>query len=187
MDSKARESKDVTELWGTPFNIVKSGLSQAQVISFVESLQSQRDILVERQEHLAALEKLAETKVAEADKLVGEMKQEAKSEAEKITADAEARASQIINGAQLKGSQILEQRGSEAAALANKQAEEILSKARAEAEAMLESEKSKIQPQLAGFTKDFFGRLMSEVSVMIDQSKTLEQSFGREAGIDRQS
>ena len=73
-------SKDVTELWGREFNIVKNGLSEDQVVSYVNQLVSEHDMLIQRQEHLSSLTKLAEKTVAEAEKLAEEIKTEALSD-----------------------------------------------------------------------------------------------------------
>ena len=81
MNPNTSGNRDVIELWGREFNIVKSGLSEAQVVSFVNDLAKQHDVLLQRQEHLAALTKLAERTVSEADKLAEEMKEEARTQA----------------------------------------------------------------------------------------------------------
>ncbi len=137
MNPNPGANRDIVELWGREFNIVKNGLSEAQVISFVNDLAKQHDILLQRQEHLAALTKLAERTVSEADKLADEMKQDAKkqakSEASKIIADAEASAKnqseRIISEAEAKAEQLIKEKEAHAMTAAAEQAEAIKSTA----------------------------------------------------------
>ena len=69
MNPNTSGNRDVIELWGREFNIVKSGLSEAQVVSFVNDLAKQHDVLLQRQEHLAALTKLAENLMLDSSNL----------------------------------------------------------------------------------------------------------------------
>jgi F0F1-type ATP synthase membrane subunit b/b' len=136
-------NRDVVELWGREFNIVKSGLSEAQVVSFVNDLVKQHDMLLQRQEHLATLTKLAERTVTEAEKLADETKREAadqaKAEAAKILADAEGHAkdeaARIITEAEARAQQIFKEKEAEVMAAATEQAEAIKSDAEAQARA----------------------------------------------------
>ncbi len=79
-------SRDVVELWGREFNIVRNGLAEAQVVSFVNDLAKQHDLLLQRQDHLATLTRLAERTVSEADKLAEDIKAEARKAVESETA-----------------------------------------------------------------------------------------------------
>ena len=109
---------DVIELWGQQFNIVKSGLSEAQVVSFVNDLTKRRDDSVQRQEHLASLTALAERTASEAEKLAAEIKAKAKKQGQeqgaKVIADAQASAKSTLSRAL-----------AEARATAEKKAKEI--------------------------------------------------------------
>ena len=142
-------NRDVIELWGREFNVVKNGLSEAQVVSFVNDLAKQHDVLLQRQEHLVALTKLAERTVSEADKLAQEMKDEseaqAKEEAQRILAEAEASATEAsertLSEAQVKADEIIRERVAEAMAAANEKADSIKAEAESLAdEAMKEAE-----------------------------------------------
>ncbi len=111
-------NSDVIELWGQQFTIVKSGLSEAQVVSFVNDLTKRRDDSVQRQEHLASLTALAERTASEAEKLAAEIKAKAKKQGQeqgaKVIADAQASAKSTISRAL-----------AEARATAEKKAKEI--------------------------------------------------------------
>lgn len=90
---------DVIELGGREFRRVKNGLDEAQVASFIDELISQRDRLLQSQDHLASLTKLAEKTVIEADKLTEQIKTEAteqaKAESTAILAKTEKQTQQI--------------------------------------------------------------------------------------------
>ena len=56
----------VVVLEGREFKRVKNGLDEAQVASFVDELIGERDKLVQSQDHIASLNRLAEMTVVEA-------------------------------------------------------------------------------------------------------------------------
>ena len=81
------------------FRRVKDGLDETQVAAIVSQLVSQRDDLSRRTEHLASLTKLAETTVAEADKIAEEIKartqEQASAEASLIIGQARTQAERV--------------------------------------------------------------------------------------------
>jgi cell division septum initiation protein DivIVA len=133
MNPNSGGSRDVVELWGRQFNLVKNGLSEAQVVSFVNDLAKQHDVLLQRNEHLSALTKLAERTVSEADKLAVEMKEEAikegKAEAVKAIAEAEKNAKdnseRVIAEAKERADTLVKEREEQVMASATKEAEKI--------------------------------------------------------------
>jgi cell division septum initiation protein DivIVA len=148
MNPNSSSNRDVIELWGRDFNLVKNGLSEAQVVSFVNDLAKQHDVLLQRQEHLAALTKLAERTVSEADRIADELKQDAKKQAQtevnkllaeaevtaktqssRIISDAEsaakAQAQRILSDAELRAEQLIKEKESLAMVAAAEQAEAI--------------------------------------------------------------
>jgi len=133
------QNRDVVELWGREFNIVRNGLSEAQVVSFVNELVKQHDLLIQRQEHMAALTQLAERTVTEAGKMAEDLKKEAanqaKADAQRITAEAEAVAARITAEAQARAQELIKQREAEITSSASKQAAEIKNQAEAAAKA----------------------------------------------------
>ena len=92
--------ENIVELWGHEFSLARNGLDEAQVVPFVNELISERDLLLQRVEHLSTLTKLAEKTIVEADRLAEEIKKEAvdeaKSEAEAILAKADEQAQQLV-------------------------------------------------------------------------------------------
>ena len=175
-------SKNVTKLWGREFNIVKDGLSEDQVVSFVDELVSTHEMLIQRQEHLSVLTKLAERTVTEAENLSEEIKREAtdraKAEASKIIAEAEdrakAEASRIITEAEARAQQIVEEKQAEAMAIATEHAEAIKAKAKHEAELLLGDQRKRVKSELSNFVHQLYNQLLSELESLKQQVVALE-------------
>jgi len=137
MNPSSGGSRDIVELWGRQFNLVKNGLSEAQVVSFVNDLAKQHDVLLQRNEHLSALTKLAERTVSEADKLAKEMKEEAikegKAEAVKVIAEAEIAAKEksehVIVEAEARAETLVKEREAQVMSSVTQEAETIRSDA----------------------------------------------------------
>jgi len=163
-------SKNVTELWGREFSIVKNGLSEAEVVSFVNKLISERDTLIKRQEHLSSLVQLAERTVAEADNIAKQVKEEAieqsKAEADTIVAQAKEQAQQII-----------EERRAEAVAIAEKEAEAIKATAEHEVELLLEEKVKGIQSELRSTAQRLCTELLSQLESLKQQVTASETEF----------
>jgi cell division septum initiation protein DivIVA len=140
-------NQDVVELWGREFNIVKNGLSEAQVVSFVNDLVKQHDELLQRQEHLATLTKLAERTVAEAEGMASETKREAinqaKAEAARIIAEAEAQAQRVAKLAKEKEAEVMTAAIEQVEAIKSG-AERLADEVRRGAEAQARAEASRI-------------------------------------------
>ncbi len=135
MNPNTSANRDVIELWGREFNLVKNGLSEAQVVSFVNGLVKQHDVLIQRQEHLVTLTKLAERTVSEADRLAEEIKKEAenkaKTEAARIISEAET-------SAKTQSTRIIK----DAEAVAEAQSERLMSEAREKADQMIKEKET---------------------------------------------
>ena len=87
------------ELFGRTFKIVKNGLDEAEIVSFLGGLIEQNTNLVAKLEHLDSLNKLAENKVIEAqneaERIRSEIEQNAKDTASAIIAEAKEAAERI--------------------------------------------------------------------------------------------
>jgi vacuolar-type H+-ATPase subunit H len=189
-------NRDVVELWGREFNIVKNGLSEAQVVSFVNDLVKQHDMLLQRQEHLATLTKLAEKTVAEADAMADETKREAvnqaKAEAAKILVDAEAyaraEAARIIAEGEAQAQQRAKEKETAAMAAVTEQAEAIKSGAerladevRRGAEAQARAEASRIVAEARAQGQQIIKEKEAEaIALATEQAKTIRSQAERE-------
>jgi len=94
------------------FKRVKNGLDEAQVASFVDELIKERDELVQSQDHITSLNRLAEMTVVEADRLATQVKTEA-------TEQAKAESTALIDKAREQARQMMEKKIAEAVEVAN--------------------------------------------------------------------
>lgn len=107
-------SDKLKDIGGQKFRIVKNGLDEAEVASFISALTRQNNELASKLEHLSALTKLAESTVVEAEKqaksirmqaeeeakaqaasIIGAAEEQAKSEGDKIIAESKQRAEEV--------------------------------------------------------------------------------------------
>ena len=167
----AKDDKHNTiELGGCEFRRVKHGLDEAQVVSFINELISQRDTLVQREEHLSSLTKLAEKLVTEADNLAEEIKTEAIDQ-------GKAGAAAIVATAEEKAQQMIEEKRTEIVTIANEQAVAIKAEAEREAELLLENRRKSIQPELRNFVNQLHSQLVSEIESLKQQAVALGAVF----------
>jgi hypothetical protein len=122
-------TKMARQLWGRDFDIVKEGLDESQVAMFITELIGERDELLQRQDHLASLTKLAERTIAEADKLAADIKKE-------VEEESQAQAAMILAKAEKEAQELMEQKRAEILDVANKEAQAIKARAHQEAEAI---------------------------------------------------
>jgi len=133
-DSKIRE------LWGRKFKIVKNGLDEAEVFSFIGGLIDQNNALASKLEHLDSLTKLAERTVIEANKQAQSIKKEGEEKANagaaSIIAEAEEKARKEIDRITSEGERKARQSAQEKIAAAEQQAQSMLTAAEEKAESI---------------------------------------------------
>ena len=163
---------DVSELWGREFEMVKDGLSEDQVVSYVNELTSENEMLTQRQQRVPALTRLAEKTVTEAEKLAEEIKKEAtdeaKAETAKIVAEAEAQADKK---AAAKRNEIV--------TIAAKEAENIKTNAEREAELIVERRRQSIEPELKSMLQVVHDQLLSDLKSLNQQVAPMGEEFER--------
>jgi F0F1-type ATP synthase membrane subunit b/b' len=160
----------VIELGGCEFRRVKHGLDEAQVTSFINELISQRDVLMQREEHLSSLSKLAEKTVAEADKLAEEIKAEAIDQ-------GRAEANAVIAKAEEQAQQMIEEKRAEIVTMANEEAVAIKAEAEREAQLLLEKQAKTIQDELRNLVNQLHSQLVSEIESLKQQAVALGTVF----------
>jgi len=69
------------ELWGRDFRVVKDGLDESDVFSFLGGLIEQNQEFATKLEHVSSLRRLAERAVVQASKEASRIKQEAEDQA----------------------------------------------------------------------------------------------------------
>jgi len=128
-------SDKLKEMGGQRFRMVKNGLDEAEVFSFVSTLTQQNNELTNKVEHLSALIKLAESTVVEAGKQAKSIKieaeEEAKAQAASIIATAEEQAKSEADKIIAESKQRAEEVAQTRVALAERQAEETIKNAEA--------------------------------------------------------
>ena len=133
-DSKTRG------IWGRKFKIVKNGLDEAEVFSFIGGLIDQNNALASKLEHLDSLTKLAERTVIEANKQAQGIKKEgeekANASAASIIAEAEEKARKEIDRITSEGERKARQSAQEKIAAAEQQAQSMLTAAEEKAESI---------------------------------------------------
>jgi vacuolar-type H+-ATPase subunit H len=133
-DSKIRE------IWSRKFKIVKNGLDEAEVFSFIGGLIDQNNALASKLEHLDSLTKLAERTVIEANKQAQGIKKEgeekANASAASIIAEAEEKARKEIDRITSEGERKARQSAQEKIAAAEQQAQSMLTAAEEKAESI---------------------------------------------------
>ena len=144
----AQDSASVKELWGTKFDIVPKGLSEEQVVSFVNDVMAEAQKARKEQERQSSLLKLAEQTVLEAERLAAEIKDRAAREAaddgarmrEELQTEAEEAAEQLRQSAQSD----IDGATKAAIAKSKSEGEKALTKAKNEAQSLLEETKARI-------------------------------------------
>jgi hypothetical protein len=157
-------------LGGHEFKRVKNGLDEAQVASFIDELIEERYKLTQSQEHIASLNRLAETTVVEADRLATQVKAEA---AEQAKAESAA----IIDKAREQAQQMAEQKIAEAVEIANEKVNAIKDKTEEEAALLLENERNKIRDELHNLVNQQFGYMLEELKNLKQQAAAVQADF----------
>lgn len=162
---------DVAVLGGRELKRVKNGLDEAQVESFINELIKERDKLVQSQDHIASLNRLAERAIVEADKLATQIKTES---AERAKAEGAA----IMDKAKEQARQMIEKKIAEAVEIANQKANAIKAKAEEEAAVLVQGEKNRIQNELRSLVNQQFGYMLEELENLKRQAAAIQAGFG---------
>lgn len=157
-EKKKEEEKPTTKkLWGVDFNIVESGLDEAQVVGFVSELMRQFEASTP-----ASVRSILKSAIADAERIATTVKAraavEAQEEAARILSEANEKAGAIVKGGQVAGAVATE--GSSALATA----EELLTQTGGEkAEREIDYSQMKIDGQTP-----FAGEVELAIDVPVD-------------------
>ena len=168
--AKNGNKEGIVELWGHEFNLAKNGLDEDEVVSFVNELIGERDLLTRRLEHMSSLTKLAEKTIVEADRLAGEIKKES-------TDQAKAEANAIVAKAEEQARQMIEEKRTESIAIATEEAKAIKANAERKVELLLEREREKIQPEIRDTAQRLYKELLSQLESLKQQTMALQVEF----------
>jgi len=163
-------NEDVFRIGDRSFRKIKLGLAEEEVRAYVEELINQRDALVKRQEHLAALTELAEKTVMDASNLSQAMAKkaadQAKAEADKIRARAEQETDQYVKA-----------RKAEAKTAADKEAEAIKAEANRQAKMIREQQLDGIRSEAAALAQKLQNDLIANIENMKKSVATIGKNF----------
>ena len=174
-----RENK--RDLWGHEFDVVREGLSESQVVTFVNNLLEEQKRLQQSQEHLASLTKLAEVTVMEADRLAANIAEEAKQKAEadmaRVIAEAEQQARE---SAQEKEAHVLAEAEREAQSMvesAKIKVSKIEAEAKQEEELQIEQKRAHFEREFKDEVMTLYSRLLSELESVQVKVKTMSKDW----------
>jgi len=167
---KSSNTDDVITLWGQDFTRVRGGLDEEQVVSFVNEVTGQRDMLLQRQKHLSSLTKLAEKTVTEADSIAKQMIDEAAEQ-------AQVEATAIIAKVEEQAQQMIEEKRAEVIAMANREAEVIRSDAQQQVELLLGEKARSIQIELKDTAQLLYRQFLAQLENLQQQVTAFEAEF----------
>ena len=170
-DNNQMNEDEVLNLGERIFRRTKLGLAEEEVRSYVEELIGQRDALIKRQEHLAALTELAEKTVIEANNLSQLMMK-------KATEQAKIEADKIRVKAEQDGEQMIQTKKAEAKTVAEKEAEAIKAEAHRHAKLVREEQLESVKAEAAGLAQKLQGELLANIDNIKKQVMTLGSKFG---------
>ncbi len=162
--------KNVKLLWGRDFEIVKDGLAESQVVGFTTELIKERDALLQRQEHLSSLTRLAEKTILEADELAEEIQRTAEEEGKTKT-------SKILAEAEQQARELAEQKQSEILAAANEAAAAIRAAAEQEVELLLGQQRQRLQAEIKEMAQKLHSQLVAQLEGLRQQAIDLQAEW----------
>ena len=138
----------VKKLWGTEFPIVAKGLSEKEVVSFVEKLMDQSRETQTDHDRQSSLLKLAEQTVVEADRLAetikGDARKEAEEEGARIITEAQAQAKEQAGRQLQKAERDAKNKSASIVAEAEQDAKDAVDRAKKEGQDFLDATKEKV-------------------------------------------
>lgn len=170
-DNNQMNEDEVLNVGERIFKRTRLGLAEEEVRSYVEELIDQRDALIKKQEHLAALTELAEKTVIEANNLSQLMMK-------KSTEQAKIEADKIRVKAEQDGEQLIQTKKAEAKVAAEKEAEDIKAEAHRHAKVVREERLDSVKAEAAGLAQKLQGELLANIDNIRKQVMTLGSKFG---------
>jgi cell division septum initiation protein DivIVA len=163
-------NEEVFRIGDRSFRKIKLGLAEEEVRAYVEELINQRDALLKRQEHLAALTELAEKTVMDASNLSQAMTKkaadQAKAEGDKMRARAEQETDQYVKA-----------RKAEAKAVADKESEAIKAEADRQARLIREQHLDGIRAEAVSLSQKLQNDLIANIENMKKSIATIGKNF----------
>ena len=177
------ERKGSRLLWGEHFDVVEGGLSEAQIVPFVEDLLGRYNRLLEQRGSTGTVNSYLQ-------KVMGEIDQIQSTVTSQIRKDAESEASRIINESREIARGITAEARKEAADMAAQEANGILDSVKKKAEIAdgqikLQTQliQEKAQEQLRNYIQqegsEAYRRLLGPLKALQDEAQQLEEEWKR--------
>jgi len=159
----------IKEIWGRQFRIVKNGLDEVEVFSFISRLIEQNADLSSRLEHVDSLKKLAEKAVIQAARQAQRIREEA---LEKANEEAESIVSLAKEEGQAQAERII--------AEADNEARERISASEALAQDMVNTAEEKALAQAEKIIADVEGKAREEAETIVSEALQMSESTVQE-------
>ena len=170
MEEEKNSNGNIIELYGYEFVRTKNGLEEEQVLSVIEGLTEERNQLIERNEHLSSLTRLAEKTVAEADNFARQIEAEAKERAGEETKN-------ILAWAEEQAEKVIQEKTADVLTGAEQEAKAIQSEARKQVEAQLRESTQTIQVETKDMVSQIYGELLVGLEDLKQRIVTCEIDF----------
>lgn len=166
-------------LWGREFRVVPEGLSEVDVVAFVEELMVQYRQETDRLEHVDALRELANRTVDEAQKIAAELREEVKREEASRISLAEEKAEKLLIEARTSAERLLDESKADSAVRIDESVAEAVDRARVilrEAENVATRRAEAIVAEAEAEARDIMERARKAARVLVDMSGGLDGS-----------
>ena len=159
-----KSERGVRELFGYTLKNVKDG---ERILTYMEKLAAERDILEERQQHLTSLTRLFEKAIYDADDLAAQIKKEAEEQ-------ARTEAGAILSQADEKIEQKMKEQRLETMKMAEAEAREIREKSSRELEVKLREKKTALQVLFKDYSTRLYNEMLAQTENFKKQAALLE-------------
>ncbi len=182
------ENKGKT-MWGKKFRVVPKGLSEKDVVTFVESLMTQYHESIEKLEHLDALRELANRSVDDAETFAAKLREEVKKEVEdhaaSVVEEGKHRAREIVEEAEGMAASLKEAAQKEADKTvakfisdAKKEAKNLISEGQSSVDAVIEEAKAEVESRYAGLISEAEEKAQTIIENAETQASESERTSG---------
>ncbi len=171
------EGKKAKQLWGKQFDVVEGGLSEEQVVAYVNELMGKYQTLAAQQEHILSLEKVLQRAAVEADKVAAGIRakaeEEAEAEAARIISEAKERSQELITEAKKRAESLTDEEVRNILYAANTRADIIETEARQRSQLYLLRSREIIESELKEEVKVTYHRLLSALQNLLHEGETI--------------
>ena len=171
------------ELWGQKFDRVKGGLSQEQIIQYVEDLEKKHQAELKQQAESATphgvLNRIITLAEQEADALRSQAKQDADVESARIISEAKQKAQEVLTSSKQEARVLSKEEVRNILKAANDEAEIIKSEAKHVAQSMDIRVRENVQKEITSDIMESYYQLLYSLQDLITVANNLEAEWKR--------